>query len=332
MATIIVKTQAEWDALPAKFDAYTVIEIRSEKYVWIHVDKAWGNSTVKALGNSTVKALGNSTVEAWGNSTVEAWDSSTVEAWDSSTVKALGNSTVEAWDSSTVEAWGNSTVKALGNSTVKALGNSTVEAWDSSQITLFLSSYVIVLSAYVIIKKLLDHSTAVFKGCPIKIEEKSETAHAREIPSNIDVSFEEWLRRGYVVADGISKKLKSQKKVGEIEVFECEDFPKKTTSYVVKRGDTFSHGETVEKAIEDLRYKIGNRDTSEFESWTLKTEVSIDEAIQSYRVITGACEFGTKQFCSHVELPEKITISEIIKKTAGQFGNTQYAKFFEERA
>ena len=35
--TIVIKTQAELDTLPLKFDEYTIIEIRSEAGNWIYV-------------------------------------------------------------------------------------------------------------------------------------------------------------------------------------------------------------------------------------------------------------------------------------------------------
>jgi len=194
-----------------------------------------------------------------------------------------------------------------------------------------LFAYVTVQNSTVRVKCALDYSVVVSKGFPPKIEKQSGTAHVREVPNDCGISFEEWLSRGFVVADGISKKLKSQKKIAEIQVFECENFPKKTTSYVVKRGNIFSHGETVEKAIEDLRYKIGDRDTSEFESWRkdLDQEVSFDNAIAAYRTITGACEYGTKSFVESIEVPKKLTPNVILKLTEGQFGSSKFRNFLE---
>jgi len=268
-------------------------------------------------------AWGNSHVEAWDNSRVVAWDNSRVEAWGNSHVEARGNSRVEAWDNSRVEAWDNSRVVAWGNSHVEAWGNCSVE--------LFISAYVTVMSTGVLIKKLLDYSTAVFRGCPIRIEEKSDTASAREVPADINPSFDEWLRRGYVHADGICKKLVSRKKVGEVEVFEVEEFYEKTTSFVVRRGETFSHGETIEKAIDDLRYKISGRDTSEFECWRddRDQEISLDDAIAGYRVITGACEFGVKEFIESIQVPDKLTPNVVLKLTEGKYGNDTLGKFLE---
>jgi hypothetical protein len=354
MKTIVIKTQEELDKLPDKFDDYAVIEIRSSGLIIVEKTsgnsriEAWDNSRVKACGNSHVEAWDNSHVEAWGNSHVEAWDNSSVvargksrvEACDNSRVKACDNSSVEAWGNSHVVAWDNSRVVARGKSRVEAWGNSHVEACDNSSVVacdnssveLFISAYVIVLSSRVVVNKLLDYATAVFRGCEVNVQHKSDTAMVRQIPGDIIVPFEEWLARGYVVADGVHRKLKSQKKLGEIEVFECEEFLERESSYVVKRGDAFSHGETVEKAIEDLRYKISDRDTSKYESWRgdLDREISLDEAISAYRVITGACEFGVKDFVRSIEVPDKLSIREVFRLTDGRFGAEKFREFFCE--
>ncbi len=92
MQTIIVKTQAELDALPASFPEYTVIEIRGgTQYDRIAVTKTWESSHVEAWGSSHVVARGSSHVEARGSSHVEARGSSHVEAWGSSHVEARGS-------------------------------------------------------------------------------------------------------------------------------------------------------------------------------------------------------------------------------------------------
>ena len=97
----VVKTQAELDQAIA--DGVSVVEIRSDKGVWIKV-WACGGSTVWAYDGSTVTAYDGSTVRAYDGSTVTARDGSTVTAYDGSTVTARGGSTVTAYDGSTVTA------------------------------------------------------------------------------------------------------------------------------------------------------------------------------------------------------------------------------------
>ena len=135
MKTIIVRTQAELDALPDRFDEYTVIEIRSKpEDRYIQVTKAWESSRVVARDSSRVVARDSSSVEAWDSSSVEARDSSSVEAWGSSTVEARESSSVEAWESSRVEARDSSSVEARESSSVVARDSSRVEARESSSV------------------------------------------------------------------------------------------------------------------------------------------------------------------------------------------------------
>jgi hypothetical protein len=187
---------------------------------------------------------------------------------------------------------------------------------------------LVVFSAAAIISKLHDYSVASLRNVKPKIESKHKTATVIKTPSHIERSFKEWLKQGYVHADGITKKLISQKKLGKIEVFEVEEFLERKSSYVVKRGDVFSHGETIEKAIESLRYKVTDRDTSKYKRWKPADVKPTDELIQAYRAITGACEFGVRQFCEGAKLKDKYKVSEVIKMTKGQYGGERFAGFF----
>jgi hypothetical protein len=157
LSEIIVKTQAELDAIPLDFKGriyidggtpYNRIIVRNKYYYCV---VARDNSSVVAMENSSVEAWDNSSVEAWGNSSVEArdnssvvaWGNSSVVAWDNSSVVAMDNSSVEAWGDSSVEAWNNSSVVARENSSVEAWGDSSVEAWDNSSVVAGRNSSVV---------------------------------------------------------------------------------------------------------------------------------------------------------------------------------------------
>ena len=48
-----------------------------------------------------------------------------------------------------------------------------------------------------------------------------------------------------------------------------------------------------------------------------------------YRIITGACEQGTKQFVTSLNNIKKYyTVNEIIILTRGQYGNNSISKYF----
>ena len=314
---IKVTNQKELDALPAKFDEYTYIYIKSTERVIVR--SARGNSSVVAWENSSVVARGNSSVVARGNSSVVARE----------------NSSVEAWENSSVVARGNSSVVARENSSVVARENSSVEAWDTATVHLYsfavaiayLFATIYLKSTNAKIKKLYEKSTAkLCNDCTDKqIEDRHKTAQV--IKPVKDIDFETYLERGYVKADGILQKLVSKKKVGSIQVFEVAKFGKKN-SFVIKKGDVFSHGETVEKAKESLKYKISNRDTSAYKKWKATDKKPVEDLIKAYRAITGACEFGTKHFCESQKLKPKYSIKEVIELTKGQYGSEQFKTFF----
>ena len=137
----VVKTQAELDQAIA--DGVGVVEIRSDKGVWIDVT---------AYGSATVTARGSATVTACDSATVMACDSATVRACDSATVTAYGSATVTAYGSATVTAYGSATVTARGSATVRAYGSATVTA--GSRVAVHLHSGTASIAGGVII----DHT------------------------------------------------------------------------------------------------------------------------------------------------------------------------------
>ena len=52
-----------------------------------------------------------------------------------------------------------------------------------------------------------------------------------------------------------------------------------------------------------------------------------------YRVITGACESGTKYFVEQVltDKKDKYTVQEVIKLTTGQYNHDKLVEFFERK-
>lgn len=68
MKQIIIKTQAEFDALPLKFEESTQIIIQNDPTQGpVYVSVARDNASVVARDNSSVEAWNNSSVVAWGN-------------------------------------------------------------------------------------------------------------------------------------------------------------------------------------------------------------------------------------------------------------------------
>ena len=155
-------------------------------------------------------------------------------------------------------------------------------------------------------------------------------ANVKSAKETCDSALEQaFAAHGLIKIDNILSWLISKKTLKDVTVFEIKIVGKLTNSYAVKRGDVYSHGETVEQAIADLRYKISSRDTSEFKNWDVSLDRTSDECIKAYRVITGACEQGVRDFCKSMDLEKKYSLQEIFKITEGKFGSQEFVKFFK---
>ena len=141
----------------------------------------------------------------------------------------------------------------------------------------------------------------------------------------------EWRGRKFIKTDGIFQQLVKRKG----NVCHVKNIGSDKITYLVTDGNgKWAHGDTIKAAKADLIYKIANRDKSKYEGWTKLTEVSFEEAIEAYRVITGACAVGTRGFVERV-LPEsekrdRYTIAEVIELTKGQYGHEAFKSFFDK--
>ena len=76
----------------------------------------------------------------------------------------------------------------------------------------------------------------------------------------------------------------------------------------LERKFIYSHGETIKKAYEDLEFKF-NSEKLKKEPITLDTEITINH----YRIVTGACEMGVKNWMSENNiLVEKIKAKDLL--------------------
>jgi hypothetical protein len=148
----------------------------------------------------------------------------------------------------------------------------------------------------------------------------------KKLPSGYLLS---WQDGKYLLADGIFTEVISHRgnvyhvrKIGEKEIF-----------YLVTDGNgKWSHGETLKEAKSDLMFKISNRTKDDYKHLKLTDSLSFEDAIMCYRVITGACSFGTKDFVSNrlKNKQKKYTIVEMIKVTKGEYGNKSFSEFFNK--
>ncbi len=116
--------------------------------------------------------------------------------------------------------------------------------------------------------------------------------------------------------DEIPFVIKSSKALGDYTILKGYNYqliqPEKLI-FVAQKGEFFAHGETIEKAIEDVNFKIYSE--------KVKSEpINLEQVmtIQHYRIITGACELGVKEWMEQNKVEENIKVKDLIpilKKT-----------------
>ena len=136
----------------------------------------------------------------------------------------------------------------------------------------------------------------------------------------------------YASFDGIVTESTSHRKIGTITIAESLD-RWNHKMYVVSNGRKHAHGETLEQALNDLRFKNEIRDLGDYKHLTFDDELNYDEAIMIYRQITGACSGGVQDFLKrnyNLKRNRLYKIREIIELTKGQYGSEIFIRFFNK--
>ena len=133
----------------------------------------------------------------------------------------------------------------------------------------------------------------------------------------------------YLYADGILTHVKKRKKVGEYTLY----VGKIPGINVVSDGTHYAHCKTLRDGIADILFKTAkDRGAEQYKNISLDAEMTVEEAVTMYRIITGACRQGSEAFVNSLgELKEKYTVRECLELTKGQYGSETFAKFFEEQ-
>ena len=153
----------------------------------------------------------------------------------------------------------------------------------------------------------------------------SLTSKHKKLPSGFLFS---WQNGKYVKADGMFTEVVSHKS----NVYRVKKIAKKDTFYLITDGKKFAHGETLKEAKDDLMYKISDKNKSDYKHLKLSDILTFEEGIMCYRVITGACSFGTKDFVKNrlEKKKPKYSISEIITLTRNEYGGSTFGNFFNK--
>ena len=94
----------------------------------------------------------------------------------------------------------------------------------------------------------------------------------------------------------------------------------------------YAHCSSLREGISDLEFKEAkDREVSRYKKFNLDTVVTLEEAKTMYRVITGACKFGTDKFVDSLsERKDTYTVRECIEITKGQYNADVFASFFNK--
>ena len=148
------------------------------------------------------------------------------------------------------------------------------------------------------------------------------------IGSNTNTSLISWKKGKFILVDGEFTEVISKRG----NVWKVKHVNTTKEFYLVSNGNNkYAHGDSIKEAKEDLIYKISNRDKSDFNHLKLDTVLSFEESIECYRVITGACSNGVKNFIESNEIKRKsYIISDLIKITEKSYGGDVFKQFFNK--
>lgn len=142
-----------------------------------------------------------------------------------------------------------------------------------------------------------------------------------------DNNFISWGDGKYISVDGVFTEVIGHRG----NVWRVKKLYSDKVFYLVSDGNgKYAHGNTLKEAKHDLLYKLDVRNKDDFADLTLESEISFEDAIICYRVITGACSLGVNEYIEERigERFETESIKNIIKRTEGEYGNKEFAEFF----
>jgi hypothetical protein len=133
-------------------------------------------------------------------------------------------------------------------------------------------------------------------------------------------------KNGFVKCDGIFMEVDSHR--GNVWIGHIVG--RKDKIFLVTDGNNkYSHGETLKEAKEDLIFKVDGRRPDDFKYLTQESILKMSEAVIAYRVITGACGFGVKDYIKNRLPKEKkeFSMAEVVELTKNEYGGSKFSAF-----
>jgi hypothetical protein len=131
----------------------------------------------------------------------------------------------------------------------------------------------------------------------------------------------------YLYADGILTHVKRDKRIGAYTYY----VGKIPWHDVISDGTHYAHCGSVRDGISELAFKTAkDRGAEQYRSVNIDEEIPTEDAMAMYRVITGACQQGTKRFVDSLpEVRDRYSVRQIIDMTRDQYGGGAFRRFFE---
>jgi hypothetical protein len=298
MKTYKVKSQAEFDKIDKTIAAYVDI------YCGVEISDSW-KLIIRLWGNSSASLYTNASAELYDNASAILYDNASASLYDNASASLYDNASAVLYDNASARLYENSRARLYSNASAELFSTTIARNYSSKTI----------ITAY-------QKSTIIshVKEAKYNLLDDAYVRSGTDIP---EPDFDTWLERGYVVADGIYNKLISQEERNGITFYNTDD------GCVARLDKTFAHGNDRSQAIADLRYKLSTRDKSQYKHWNLDTRASKEDMIVAYRVITGACSYGTNNFLQGKNIKEELAVKEAINITKGQYGHDNFKEFFE---
>ena len=142
--------------------------------------------------------------------------------------------------------------------------------------------------------------------------------------------FLTWQDGKYIMVDGVFTEVISKDK----NVWKVKKLLTSKEFYLVSGGGFYAHGDTIEKAKEDLRFK---RMAEKLKNEPIKPDTIV--TMNHYRLITGSCQFGVDEWMKN-NIPAKDLkntrekgikakdLFPILKKT-GAYGLSNFEKLYQ---
>jgi len=121
----------------------------------------------------------------------------------------------------------------------------------------------------------------------------------------------------------------NNKKLQDYQIYQTkyiEDYFKdsKEVQYVASKDGFYSHGKTVKQAMNDLSFKIMSSKDVKEHIQRVKTQGYVTP--NDYRLITGACNYGTNKFLeeNNLDWDIKKSIEETCEMVKNQYGGREF--------